>query len=182
MIKGILWAVSEIPGACIKKGRIFAEGKEVVFKKYNSDKSPIFDDYSVKHEQANIIVSGNNDRAKIFGLLELADQVKNGVQEDKVVNLKFLTRNYKHQSGFRKGERSIHNYTKAFWESLCHELLRHNFNELNGPSITLTESPILNGDSTIERCSMELSGSRIFSTLTSSSGDEPTISNSLKSK
>ncbi len=128
MIKGIAWAVSEIPGACIKKGRIFAEGKEVVFKKFNSDKSPLFDDYSVSYASSKIVISGNNDRAKIFGLLELSEQVKKGVREDKTVNLKFLTRNYKHQSSFKKGERSIHNYTKAFWESLCHELLRHNFN------------------------------------------------------
>ena len=128
MIKGIVWAVSEIPGAKIKAGRIFAEGKKVVFKKFNSDKSPIFDDYSVKYTPSGIIISGNNDRARIFGLLELAEQVKKGAQEDKTVNLKFLTRNYKHQSTFRKAEKSIHNYTKPFWESLCHELLRHNFN------------------------------------------------------
>jgi hypothetical protein len=125
---GVEWAAAELPQGRVVDGRIFAGDLEVKLATLRAEGE---DNYVLASGPGRVTVRSGTAIGAIAGLLELGRRLRSGEKTDAARHLRFRTRNYKHE--IRLGAdtpRSILSYTDEVWETLCRQIVRHQFNGL----------------------------------------------------
>jgi hypothetical protein len=131
---GVAWAASQLPGGRIEAGRILASvpgnsSFPVAIAPLAGAKGA--DDFAVEFAGGGAAVRASSATGTMSGLLELGSMLRRGRKGDVARNLRFRTRNYKHEVRFDvTGERSILLYTDATWEGLMRHIVANQFNGL----------------------------------------------------
>ena len=131
---GVRWALSQLPGAAVRDKQCYAGTTEIRLAALPAQPPPAGeDDYAIRFapDEKAVSVTANTPCGTIYGLLRLRDVLASGQREDVSQQLRFRTRNYKHElplwAQFRRG---ITGYTEATWEALCRQIVTHQFNGL----------------------------------------------------
>src|SRR5207248_710340 len=94
---GINWAISQLPGGKRKGKEIVARGTIVHLAPLSKARGE--DDYAIRFKGNDATVHANSAVGTISGLLKLGEQLRAGTRKDLTQNLRFRTRNYKHEIG-----------------------------------------------------------------------------------
>ena len=127
---GVNWAIAQLPGGKRAGRRIVARGVTVELAPMKGAKGE--DDYAIHFDgKAAVRVQANSATGTIFGLLRLGEMLRAGVRRNVTQHLRFRTRNYKHEIGLgASGKHNILSYSDKTWETLCRQLVSHQFNGL----------------------------------------------------
>ena len=127
---GITWAVRELPGGIVNGEELRAEGLSISLAPLKGAHGA--DDYALKFKgSAAVSVQANSAAGIIYGLLRLGELVRAGERRNVAQRLQFRTRNYKHEIWQGEGQaRAVQYYTEEWWETLCRQIVRHQFNGL----------------------------------------------------
>ena len=125
---GVTWAATELPDGRMADGRIHAGDLEVVLAPLNAEGE---DDYAIAPTPDLVTVRCDSAVGAIAGLLELGRMIRAGEPAEAARHLEFRTRNYKHEVRLDAGTpRSVIHYTDEVWETLCRQIVSHQFNGL----------------------------------------------------
>ena len=116
---GIAWAANQLP-----------PGTNVQLARFTGAKGQ--DDYAIRFRGKDAVeVASNSAVGMIAGLLKLNEVLRSGKRANFTANLRFRTRNYKHELDLDPSSpRWVGNYTDDIWEALCRQIAGHQFNGL----------------------------------------------------
>jgi hypothetical protein len=119
-----------LPGGKRAGKQIIARGATVQLAPLSKAKGE--DDYAIRFDKDTATVHANSAVGTIAGLLKLGELLRAGVRKNVAQNLRFRTRNYKHEITLspNAARHGILSYTKEVWEKLCQQIVSNQFNGL----------------------------------------------------
>lgn len=126
---GFEWAASQLPKMTIRDGTLCSGRMPVTFGALDSAKGG--EDYAIDFAGDGVAVRANSLLGYQYALLHLADMLAGrAARQSMMQEVRFRTRNYKHEIRLHECPRSILNYTDEMWENLARQLIRGHFNGL----------------------------------------------------
>jgi len=127
---GIVWAAGQLPQAAVAGDVIRSGATAVRLAHFAGARGP--DDYAVGFRGKDAVdVASSSAVGTISGLLKLGNILRSGRRTSVAANLRFRTRNYKHELQLDPTKpRWVGHYTDEIWEALCRQIVSHQFNGL----------------------------------------------------